>query len=146
MKQLEWHRLGVWWLKKGKQTLHFLCFMSDINVLTKLFEKRGITFNSPLISASVEQISDNLLYAYLLNYFSLAEGVPKAIENTWKFVLFIVLYLILRFARSPAYHHTHTIDTYDYLCNGYFGYQCGIVEKSPREGSKMGGYALDLNK
>ena len=41
-------------LKKGKQTLHFLCFISDINVLRKLFEKRGITFNRPSISAPVE--------------------------------------------------------------------------------------------
>ena len=38
--------------KKGKQTLQFLCFMSNINVLSKLFKKWGITFNSPLISAS----------------------------------------------------------------------------------------------
>ena len=115
--------------------------MSDINILRTLFEKRGITFNSPLISASVEQISDYLLHAYWLNYFSRAEGVPKAIENTWKFVVFIVFYLILHFARSSAYHHAHMIDTYDYLCYGYFGCQCGIAEKSPREGSKMSGYA-----
>ena len=54
---------------------------------------------------------------------------------------FIVLYLILRFARSSAYHHAHTIDTYDYLCYGYFGCQYSIVEKSPLEGSKMSGYA-----
>ena len=48
------------------------------------------------------------------------------------------------FARSSAYHHALMIDTYGYLCYGYFGCQCNIVEKSPREGSKMGGYALDL--
>ena len=54
VKQLERHRLGNQSLKKGKQTLDFLCFMSDINVLRKLFEKRGITFNRPLISASFE--------------------------------------------------------------------------------------------
>ena len=41
----------------------------------------GITFKCPLISASVEYISDHLLHAYWLNYFSRAEGVPKAIEN-----------------------------------------------------------------
>ena len=96
--------------------MHFLCFMSDVNVLRKLFEKRGITFNSSLISASVESISDYLLHAYWLNYFLHAKGVPKAIENMWKFVVFIALYLILRFARSSAYHHAHTIDTYDNLC------------------------------
>ena len=42
---------------------------------------------------------------------------------------------------------THTL--YDYLCYGYFGYfgcQCSTIEKSPREGLKIGGYALDLNK
>ena len=94
--------------------------MSDISVLRKLLEKRGITYNSLLILVSVEQISDNLLLAYWLNYFSRAEGVPKAIVNMWKFVVFIVLYLILRFARSSAYHHAHTIDPYDYLCYGYF--------------------------
>ena len=49
-------------------------------------------------------------------------------------------------ARSSAYHHAHMTDTYDCLCYGYFGCQCSIVDKSPREGSKMGGYALDLNK
>ena len=54
--------------------------------------------------------------------------------------------LILRFGRSSEYHHAHTIDTYGYLCYEYFGCQCNIVEKSPREGSKMGGYALDLYK
>ena len=32
-----------------------------------------------------------------------------------------------------------------YLCYGYFDCQYSIVEKSPQEGSKMGGYALDLN-
>ena len=61
-------------------------------------------------------------------------------------MVFILLYLILRFARSSAYHHAHTIDTFDYLCYGYFGCHCSIVEKSPREGSKMGHYALDLSK
>ena len=116
--------------------MHFLCFMSGINVLRKLFEKQRITFNSPLISASVESISGYLLHAHWLNYFSRAEGVPKVIENTWKFVVFIVLYLILRFAISSAYHHAHMIDTYDYLCYGYFGCQCRIVEKSPWEGLK----------
>ena len=60
-------------------------------------------------------------------------------------MVFIVLYA-LRFARSSAYDHAHTIDTYDYLCYGYFGCQCSIVVKSRRKGSKMGGYALDLNK
>ena len=52
--------------------------------------------------------------------------------------------LIFRFARSSAYHHTHMIDTYSYLCYGYFGCQCSIVEKSQLEGSKMGGYTLEL--
>ena len=61
-------------------------------------------------------------------------------------MVFIVLYLILRFARSSAYHHTHMIDIYDYLCYGYFGCQFNIVEKLPWEGSKMGGKTLDLNK
>ena len=83
--------------------------MSDINVLRKLFENRGITFNSPLISAAVESISDYLLLAYWLNYFSHAEGVPKAIENTWKFVV-IFLYLILRFASSSAHRSSCTHD------------------------------------
>ena len=61
-------------------------------------------------------------------------------------VVFIVLYLILRFARSSTYLHVCMIDIYDYLCYGYFSCQCNNVEKSTREGSKMGGYALDLNK
>ena len=61
-------------------------------------------------------------------------------------MVFIALNLILHFSRSSAYHHAHTIDTYDYLCYGYFGCQCSIFEKSPREGSKICGYALDLNK
>ena len=61
-------------------------------------------------------------------------------------MVFIVLYLILRFARSSAYHQAYMIDTYDYLCYGYFVCQCSIIEKSPREGLKMGGYALALNK
>ena len=47
------------------------------------------TFNNPFISASVEKISDHLLLAYWLNYFSLAESVPKAMENAqstqWKY-------------------------------------------------------------
>ena len=131
IRQLEPHQLGIRWLKKCKQTC-FLCFMSDISVLRKLFKKQGITFNRPLASASVEYISDHLFHAYWLNYFLRAEGVPKAIENMWKFVVFIVLYLILRFARSSAYHHTHSIDTYDYLWYGYFGCQCSTVEKWPR--------------
>ena len=94
----------------------------------------------------MEQISDYLLHAYWLNYFSRAEGVPEAIENTWKFMVFIVLCLILRFSRSSAYIHAHMIYTYDFLCYGYFGCQYSIVETLPREGLKMGGYALDLNK
>ena len=61
-------------------------------------------------------------------------------------MVFIVLCLILRFARRSAYHHPHTIDAYGYLCYGYFGCQCSIVEKLPQEGSKMGSYALDLYK
>ena len=61
-------------------------------------------------------------------------------------MVFIVLYLILRFARSSAYHYAYTIDTHDYLCYGNFACLCNIVEKSPREGSKMGGYAYNLNK
>ena len=52
------------------------------------------------------------------------------------------VYLILHFARSSA----NRIDTYDYIFYAYFGCQCSIVEKSPREGSKMGGYPLDLYK
>ena len=74
-------------------------------------KKREFTFYRPLILAPVEYISDYLLHAYWLNCFSRAEGVPKAIENTWTFVQFIVLCSILHFARSSA----HTKDTYDYL-------------------------------
>ena len=59
-------------------------------------------------------------------------------------MVFIVLYLILRFARISAYHHAHTIDTFGHLCYGYFGCQCSIVEKLPREWSKIGGYELEL--
>ena len=70
----------------------------------------------------------------------------KCTESHKQFVLFIVYYVNLRFARSSAYHLAHTIDTYDYLHYEYLGCQCSIVEKSPREESKMGGYALDLNK
>ena len=51
-------------------------------------------------------------------------------------MVFIFLFLILGFARSSAYHHTHLIDIYEYLCYGYFGCQCSIIEKSPRQGSK----------
>ena len=58
----------------------------------------------------------------------------------------IVPYLISRFARSSAYYLAHTIDTYGYVCYGYFGCQCSIVEKSPREESEMGGYVLGLYK
>ena len=76
----------------------------------------------------------------------LDEGVLKAIENTREFVVFIVFYLILHFTRRSAYHHAHMIDTYDYLCYEYFGCQISFVEKSLQGGSKMGGYALDLNK
>ena len=47
----------------------------------------------------------------LAKLFARAEGVPKAIENTWEFMVFMVLYLLLRFARSSTYHHAHTIDT-----------------------------------
>ena len=61
-------------------------------------------------------------------------------------MVFIFLYLILRFARSSTDHHAHMTGIYGYLCYGYFGCQCSIVEKSPRERSKMSGYALDLNK
>ena len=52
-------------------------------------------------------------------------------------MVFIGLYLMLCFAGSSAYHHAHKIDTYEYLCYGYFGCLCSIVEKSPQEGSKM---------
>ena len=45
---------------------------------------------------------------------------------------------------DPKTKHAHTIDTYDYLCYGYFGSQCSTVETSPRYGSKMRGYALEL--
>ena len=41
----------------------------------------------------------------LAELFSRAEGVPKPIENPWKFVMFIVIH-----RRSP-FHHAHTIDT-----------------------------------
>ena len=56
-------------------------------------------------------------------------------------LVFIVLYLILHFARSSAYHHAHMIDIHNYLCYGYFGCQCSIVEKLLLEEVKMGGYA-----
>ena len=75
-----------------------------------------------------------------LNYFSRAEGVPKAIENTWKCVVFIILYL---FCALIEVQHiiTHTHDRHMWL---FVLCQCSIVEKSPREGSEMGGYALEL--
>ena len=41
MKQLDRHPVRDKIAQKGKQTLHFLCFMSDINVLRKLFKKTG---------------------------------------------------------------------------------------------------------
>ena len=78
-------------------------------------------FNSPLIVVLVEEISDHLLHAYWLNYFSHAEGVLKAIENTWKLVIFIVLHLHLHLAGSSAYH-THTIDTSGYLSSRKHAY------------------------
>ena len=59
-------------------------------------------------------------HTFWLTCFLHAEGLSKAIENTWKFVVFIVLYLILCFARSSAYHHANTIDTYGYLCYCFF--------------------------
>ena len=113
----------------------------SVNVL----RKTGNYIQQP-IDTAVCGVNLRLLHAYWLNYFWHAEDVPKAIENMWKFVLSIVLYLTLCFARSSAHHHVHTIDSYDYLYYGYFGCQCSIFEKSPREGSKMGGNALDLNK
>ena len=115
-------------------------FQERYNVLKKIFQKAENYVQQPIDIC----ISDYLLHTYWLNYFSCAEGVPKAIENMWKFVLFIVYYLILRFARSSAYHHAHKIDTYGYLCYGYFGCQCSIVEKLPQIELKMGGYALEL--
>ena len=39
MKQLDRHPVRDKMTQKGKQTLHFLCFMSDINVLRKLLKK-----------------------------------------------------------------------------------------------------------
>ena len=36
VKQLDRHPVRDKMSQKGKQTLHFLCFMSDINVLRKL--------------------------------------------------------------------------------------------------------------
>ena len=113
--------------------------MSGINVLRKLFEKTGNCIQLPI---DIGVYGVNLRQTYWLNYFSRAESIPKAIEITWKFVVFIALYLVLRFARNSAYHYAHTIDTYDYLCYRYFGYQCSM--KAPREGLKMGGYALYL--
>ena len=47
--------------------------------------------------------------------------------------------LILHFARISAYHHAHTVGTYDICVMDNIGCQCSIVEKSPWEGSKMGG-------
>ena len=71
-----------------------------------------------------------------MNYFSHAAGVPKAIGNTWKFVMFIVLYLILYFARSSVYHHAHTIDMYDYLCYGYLVVNAALLRNRHRKGPK----------
>ena len=34
--------------QKGIQTVHFLCFMSDINVLRKVFEKTGNYIQPPI--------------------------------------------------------------------------------------------------
>ena len=56
--------------------------MSDINVLRKLFKKRGITFNSTLMSLLWSKSQTTYMYfTHWLNYFSRTEGVTKAIEN-----------------------------------------------------------------
>ena len=62
VKQLERHPVTNLMIQKGKQIVYFLCIMGDINVLRKLFEKWGITFNSPLILVSVELSSDHQLH------------------------------------------------------------------------------------
>ena len=123
--------------------MHFLCFVSDINVWRKLFENWGITFNitpALLISASVELISDHLFHAYWLKYFVRAEGVPKAIRNTLKFVVFIGFCLILGFTSSSAcrYAHKMIISVMDMLVVN--------AALSTRKGSKMGDSALNLYK
>ena len=103
---------------------HNLCFEQKyekcLNFLSEIFNFSVINFSVYLN----RQVFVMPLHAYWLNCFSCAEGVWKATENTWKFVVFIDLYLIF----------------------GYFGCQCSIVENSPWEGSKMGGYALYLYK
>ena len=48
VKQLARHPVRDKMTQKGKQTLHFLCFMSDINVFRKLFRKRGIYIQLPI--------------------------------------------------------------------------------------------------
>ena len=52
-----------------------------------------------------------------------------------------VLYSILHFARISTYHHALTIDTCGYLCYGYFGCECSIVEKIGTGRVEMAGYA-----
>ena len=52
--------------------------------------------------------------------------------------------------KAPYLLLCYTIDTFIWLfvlwIHLYFGCQYSIIEKSPREASKMGGYALDLYK
>ena len=65
--------------------------------------------------------------------------MPKAIEKMWILVMYVVLYLIFRFARSLKHHQAHMIDAYDYdyvyslvyLCIGLpFSYAFSILMAS----------------
>ena len=57
-------------------------------------------------------------------------------------MVFIVYYLILCFAISSAYHHTHTTDTYNCVMD-ILVVNAALLRNRR---SKMGGYTLDLNK
>ena len=52
--------------------------------------KKGNYIQQPIDIRVWRKSQTSLLHAYWLKYFSHAEGVRKAIENTWKFMLFIV--------------------------------------------------------
>ena len=97
--------------------MHFLYFMSDIKLcFEEIIKKNPENYIQQLIDICIcGVISYNILHAYWLNYFSHVEGVLKAIENTWKLIMFTVLYLILRFTRSSAYHQEHTKDTFELM-------------------------------
>ena len=108
---------------KKENKLHFFVFHERYKCFEEIVKKTGNYIQQPI---DIGICGVNLrppTSCILAELFLRAEGVLKAIENTWKFMVFIVLYLILRFARSSAYSHAHTIDTYSYLCYGYSGFQ-----------------------